>query len=413
MKQKFQLKNLLKKKPARLTIAEMMIDPAFTVLTDEQKAAKKAGFTDEQFNRNDFESANLRLVSNNGFNPVNNHLGRGGSHNFTSSFPHASSMDTEVKPEVRTSGGEPTYLGRHLPEVRITATPIHGPSNHYGPFDANYFNPSNIKRRLRNIREAKEAAAKLKKEQNAEMRRIASQFSGNGTTLEQETWYVEARMKYSPEFYRNNRPKYAPHTPSTDVTTPITEEMLAKWAAEKTSITPASPSLSEQLVKDPSKFTDKFSVNTTPLPNGSNLGSSLTGPGTDPLKSAISKVQVANPSFTYNGSTKLYDAMVNMISSIDLTLSGTQAAAKTLSVQLPKYMSIAGKFTAWTGPLDNALQMGIEGFNWNDASQLATGAALIGVAAIGGTAAAPVVFIGGLGLFVWELGETYINQQKN
>ncbi|MFN8406110.1 MAG: hypothetical protein U0X71_01350 [Sphingobacteriaceae bacterium] len=401
MKQKFQLKNLLKTKPARLTIAEMMIDPAFTVLTDEQKAGKKAGFTNEQFNRNDFG-----LVNNSGFNPTNNHLGRGGSHNFTSSFPHASSMDTEVKPEVRTSGGEPTYLGRHLPEVRITATPIHGPSNHYGPFDANYFNPSNIKRRLRNIREAKEAAAKLKKEQNAEMRRIASQFSGNGTTLEQETWYVEARMKYSPEFYRNNRPKYAPHTPSTNVTTPVTEEMLAKWAAE---ITPASPSLSEQLVKDPSKSTDKFSVNTTPLPNGSNLGSSITGPGTDPLRSAVSKVQVANPSFTYNGSTGLYDAMVNMISSVDLTLSGTQAAAKVMEVNLPKFMGVAGKVAPLGGLIDNGVQIS-QGFNWNDAAQLAVGGVLVGFSA---TLGAPVVFVGGLGLFVWELGETYLEQNKN
>lgn len=82
MKQK--LKNLLKKKPARLTIDEIIIDPAFTVLTDEQKAGKKAGVADDPLNRNGFENPHFGLVNNVGFNPTNNNL-RGVSNNFVSS----------------------------------------------------------------------------------------------------------------------------------------------------------------------------------------------------------------------------------------------------------------------------------------------------------------------------------------
>ncbi|MFN8406112.1 MAG: hypothetical protein U0X71_01360 [Sphingobacteriaceae bacterium] len=131
----------------------------------------------------------------------------------------------------------------------------------------------------------------------------------------------------------------------------------------------------------------------------------------NPNYNAITPVK--NPPFKFNGSTKLYDAMVNMISSIDLTFSGTQAAAKVMQTSLPKFLGTAGKVTPWVGIVDNVRQMTIEGFNRNDVAQLATGAALIGVGFVGGTAAAPVVFVGGLGLFVWELGEAYMSQQKN
>lgn len=82
MKQK--LKNLLKKKPARLTIDQMIIDSAFTVLTDEQKAGKKAGVADDPLNRNSFENSHFGLVNNGGFNPTNNNLW-GVSNNFVSS----------------------------------------------------------------------------------------------------------------------------------------------------------------------------------------------------------------------------------------------------------------------------------------------------------------------------------------
>ena len=70
MKQKF--KSLLKKKPARATIDEMNIDPEFTVLTDEQKAGKKAGIMYDPLNRNSFEKPHFGLVNNSGFNPTSN-----------------------------------------------------------------------------------------------------------------------------------------------------------------------------------------------------------------------------------------------------------------------------------------------------------------------------------------------------
>jgi hypothetical protein len=296
MKQKFQLKNLLKKKPARLTIAEMMIDPAFTVLTDEQKAAKKAGFTDDVLVNNNLEKS-IGLMNIDGL-------------------------------ESKLTRTKRSNYGRQLPEVVITASPINHNNDHYSQATNNPFNTPDP-------HQARD-----------QQRRISARYKFFLAQYDREI--INANKGKNKPFFQGINPIYS-----------------------------------------------RTELRTIPNPN----------------YNAITPVK--NPPFKFNGSTKLYDAMVNMISSIDLTLSGTQAAAKTLSVQLPKYMSIAGKFTAWTGPLDNALQMGIEGFNWNDASQLATGAALIGVAAIGGTAAAPVVFIGGLGLFVWELGETYINQQKN
>ena len=121
------------------------------------------------------------------------------------------------------------------------------------------------------------------------------------------------------------------------------------------------------------------------------------------------KTHVVNPSFIHNGSTKLSDAMTNMISCIDLAVSGAAAAAKVMQVSLPKFMGVVGK-VSYLGPLDNVRQMTIEGFNWNDATQAAAGTVLIGFSA---TLGAPVVLVGTLGLFAWELGETYVNQQKN
>lgn len=111
MKQKF--KDLLKKKPVRSTIAEMMIDPAFTVLTDEQKAGKKAGIADDALVHNNFESS-------------------AGLMNLDRLEPKLTRMKR---------GGDPT-LHRGLPEVVITATPIN--NGGYDPFGYNPFGgPSN------------------------------------------------------------------------------------------------------------------------------------------------------------------------------------------------------------------------------------------------------------------------------
>ncbi len=105
--------------------------------------------------------------------------------------------------------------------------------------------------------------------------------------------------------------------------------------------------------------------------------------------------------------------MTNMISCIDLSLSGAAAAANVMQVSLPKFLGTVGKVTPVLGVYDNYLQMKITGFNWNDMTQAAAGTALVGVGVFAGTAGAPIVFIGGLGLFAWELGEAYLNQQKN
>lgn len=72
-------------------------------------------------------------------------------------------------------------------------------------------------------------------------------------------------------------------------------------------------------------------------------------------------------------------------------------------------MGVVGKVTPILGLYDNAKQLYIEGFNWNDATQLTAGTVLLGFSA---TLGAPVVFVGGLGLFVWELAETYNQQNK-
>ena len=108
----------------------------------------------------------------------------------------------------------------------------------------------------------------------------------------------------------------------------------------------------------------------------------------------------------------VYDAIVNMLGCIDVTLASTEAAAKVLSVELPKYMKITGKFTPLVGVYNNFEQMQVKGFNWNDMGQAGTGVALAGIGLLGGSVATPVVFIGGLGLFVWELAEAYKDLPK-
>ncbi len=103
-------------------------------------------------------------------------------------------------------------------------------------------------------------------------------------------------------------------------------------------------------------------------------------------------------------SQPLYSAISNMMSCIDLSNSSAQAAAHAMEVQLPKWFRVTGRVTALAGIADNLTQLKVEGFNWNDAAQIAVGAALIGFSSSLG---APVVFVGGLGLFIWELAETY------
>ena len=121
------------------------------------------------------------------------------------------------------------------------------------------------------------------------------------------------------------------------------------------------------------------------------------------------KTHVANAEFATTSTHTKANAILNMVSCIDLSVSGAQAAAKIMEVSLPKFMNLTGRITPWGGIVDNLGQLAVEGFNKNDAAQLVAGAALIGFST---TLGAPVVFVGGLGLFIWELGETYVNMQK-
>lgn len=145
-------------------------------------------------------------------------------------------------------------------------------------------------------------------------------------------------------------------------------------------------------------------------PNGSYHAPRYTPdfPKTTPVNSS----QVTYPSFEDELSSKIHEAMVNLIGCVDLVLAGTEAAAKTLQVSLPKFMGVAGKLTPVGGIVDNLIQMDKEGFNKTDMTQAGLGVALMGVTAFGGAVAAPVVFIGGVVLFVWELGETHMNQSN-
>lgn len=72
-------------------------------------------------------------------------------------------------------------------------------------------------------------------------------------------------------------------------------------------------------------------------------------------------------------------------------------------------MGATGKVTPWVGLADNGYQL-YQAFNWNDAAQLAAGAALIGFSSSLG---APVILVGGIGLFVWELAEIHNDLLEN
>ncbi|TXI15956.1 MAG: hypothetical protein E6Q66_00355 [Pedobacter sp.] len=398
MKQKFQLKNLLKTKPARLTIDEMMIDPAFTVLTDEQKAAKKAGFTDDVLVNNNFESR-VGLMNVSRAETKFTRTKRDGGGMFGANGSGATVVGSPI------NNGNTNWSGG--PSGSMSGSNPTGNQSQSGD-GSPHTTPQYIK--YQTLIHAKHAD----KLSHASIQPITQKIKQKPPVLIKLTPTISpTKPSVTPDASR--KPELVPSI--NPINTPKVETGASQSTLVNTSLVDktnvgdewkyknggTSIPLPEVLVK--TTPTNK----TTPLPNGSNLGGSITGPGTDPLRSAVSKVQVANPSFTYNGSTRLYDAMVNMMSSIDLTLSGTQAAAKVMEVNLPKFMGVAGK-VSYLGPLDNVRQIAMEGFNWNDAAQAVAGTVLIGFSA---TLGAPVVFIGTLGLFAWELGETYINQQKN
>ncbi|MES2651405.1 MAG: hypothetical protein V4663_06670 [Bacteroidota bacterium] len=103
-----------------------------------------------------------------------------------------------------------------------------------------------------------------------------------------------------------------------------------------------------------------------------------------------------------------YIAISNMLSSMDLSVSGASLSAHLMGIQMPAGFVYSGHILTATSIIDNTVQLS-EGFNWNDASQLGVGGVLIGTAFIASApVSVPVVFIGGLGLFFWEVFEAPI-----
>ncbi|MGB4775956.1 MAG: hypothetical protein WBP45_12335 [Daejeonella sp.] len=100
-----------------------------------------------------------------------------------------------------------------------------------------------------------------------------------------------------------------------------------------------------------------------------------------------------------------YQAISTMLSTMELSASMATVSAEIMGVTLPGGFVFAGHALTLTSLADNTVQLS-EGFNYNDAAQLGVGAVLIGTAFIAtAPVSVPVVFIGGLGLFVWELAE--------
>lgn len=100
-----------------------------------------------------------------------------------------------------------------------------------------------------------------------------------------------------------------------------------------------------------------------------------------------------------------YVAISTMLSSMDLSVSAGTISAHIMGISMPAGYIFTGHVLTATSMLDNAVQIS-EGFNWNDASQLGVGGVLIGTAFVfSAPISVPVVFIGGVGLFIWELAE--------
>ena len=99
-----------------------------------------------------------------------------------------------------------------------------------------------------------------------------------------------------------------------------------------------------------------------------------------------------------------YNILMTFVGTQDLTVSASEALTRINNAALPTWFKATGKGFALVGLADNVIQLGVEGFNVEDTSQLAIGAVLFGFSA---TLGAPVVFVAGTGLFVWEMYEQY------
>ncbi len=124
----------------------------------------------------------------------------------------------------------------------------------------------------------------------------------------------------------------------------------------------------------------------------------------------------SKPTVTIKNSPTLYDATSVMTSCIGATLDfidflGHTSTRLGLDVALPKLMGKIGIGAGFWSIYDNFKQIGREGFNWNDILQIGIQIVIVWMAIVvsagGSTVLVPIVSIGGMALFAWELAETH------
>lgn len=142
----------------------------------------------------------------------------------------------------------------------------------------------------------------------------------------------------------------------------------------------------------------------------------------EPFKTAVGSNKginrrVQNP-VVKRGTTlrDLYNAAGVMVSSIGAALDltdflGHVSTRSGLKVILPKFMAGMGIAAGLFGIYDNGKQLEKQGFNWNDMAQMGVQGVLVGMAVFtvttGGTIFVPIIAIGGITLFAWELAESH------
>ena len=134
------------------------------------------------------------------------------------------------------------------------------------------------------------------------------------------------------------------------------------------------------------------------------------------LNQKSSKAEIKRALAAQPKSPTFLDAMGVMMSSIGAALDltdffGHVSTKAGLRVALPKLMGKIGIMGSVLGIRDNIKQIHIEGFNWNDVAQVITQTVVVGMALVvmaGGSAVlVPIISIGGMTLFAWELAESH------
>jgi hypothetical protein len=139
------------------------------------------------------------------------------------------------------------------------------------------------------------------------------------------------------------------------------------------------------------------------------------------LNQKSSKAEIKRALAAQPKSPTFLDAMGVMMSSIGAALdltdflghASTKAGIKTV---LPRLMSCISIAAGVFGIYDNLKQIEIQGFNLNDAIQVGIQGVIVGMAIItiitGATVLVPIISIGGMILFAWELAESHFVMVK-